>query len=154
MKCGSSRLRSSGVNAELLDMTARFANVLKSLGVRRDDRVAIYLPLIPEAPAAMLACARIGAPHSVIFGGFSAEAVKERINDCDAKVLVTADFSLRRGKPLPMKESVDAVLPDCPSIDHCVVVRRTGGEIPWSESRDVWWHEAVAAASPDCPAEP
>ena len=94
--------------AELLDMTKRFANVLKDLGVERDDRVAIYLPMIPEAPAAMLACARIGAPHSVVFGGFSAEAVKDRINDCEAKVVITADFSLRRGKPLPMKENIDA----------------------------------------------
>jgi acetyl-CoA synthetase len=140
--------------ADLLDMTARFANVLKQLGVERDDRVAIYLPMIPEAPAAMLACARIGAPHSVVFGGFSPEAVKDRINDCEAKVLVTADFSLRRGKPLPMKESIDKVLPDCPSIEHCVIVRRTGGDIPWTEERDVWWHEATEAASSDCPAEP
>ena len=91
--------------ADLLEMTKRFANVLKGLGVERDDRVAIYLPMVPEAPAAMLACARIGAPHSVVFGGFSAEAVKDRINDCEAKVLITADFSLRRGKPLPMKEN-------------------------------------------------
>ena len=140
--------------ADLLEMTSRFANALKELGVKRDDRVAIYLPMIPEAPAAMLACARIGAPHSVVFGGFSAEAVKDRINDCEAKVLVTADFSLRRGKPLPMKEAIDKVLPDCPSIEHCVVVRRTGGEIRWKEGRDVWWHEAAEAASPDCPAEP
>ena len=140
--------------ADLLEMTCRFANVLKDLGVERDDRVAIYLPMIPEAPAAMLACARIGAPHSVVFGGFSAEAVKDRINDCEAKVLVTADFSLRRGKPLPMKESIDKVLPDCPSIEHCVVVRRTGGDIPWTEGRDVWWHEATEAASAECPAEP
>jgi acetyl-CoA synthetase len=140
--------------ADLLEMTSRFANALKDLGVGRDDRVAIYLPMIPEAPAAMLACARIGAPHSVIFGGFSAEAAKDRINDCEAKVLVTADFSLRRGKPLPMKESVDAVLGDCPSIEHCVVVRRTGGDVPWTEGRDVWWHEVSEAASPDCPAEP
>jgi acetyl-CoA synthetase len=140
--------------ADLLDMTARFANVLKGFGVRRDDRVAIYLPMIPEAVAAMLACARIGAPHSVVFGGFSAEALKDRINDSEAKVLVTADYSLRRGKPLPMKEPVDGVLPDCPSIARCVVVRRTGGDVPWTEGRDVWWHEAVDAASPDCPAEP
>ena len=127
--------------ADLLEMTKRFANVLKELGVERDDRVAIYLPMIPEAVAAMLACARIGAPHSVVFGGFSAEAVKDRINDCEAKVLVTADFSLRRGKPLPMKESIDGVLGECPSIKHVVVVRRTGGEIGWTEGRDVWWHE-------------
>jgi acetyl-CoA synthetase len=140
--------------AELLEMTCRFANVLKDLGVERDDRVAIYLPMIPEAPAAMLACARIGAPHSVVFGGFSAEAVKDRINDCEAKVIVTADFSLRRGKPLPMKESIDKVLPDCPSIEHCVVVRRTGGDVEWTEGRDVWWHEATEAAAPECPAEP
>jgi acetyl-CoA synthetase len=112
------------------------------------------MPMIPEAPAAMLACARIGAPHSVVFGGFSPEAVKDRINDCEAKVLVTADHSLRRGKPGPMKEAVDGVLGECPSIEKVVVVRRTGGDIPWTEGRDVWWHEAVAAASPDCPAEP
>ena len=102
----------------------------------------------------MLACARIGAPHSVVFGGFSAEAVKDRINDCEAKVLITADFSLRRGKPLPMKENVDKVLADCPSIEHCVVVRRTGGDVPWTEGRDVWWHEECERASADCPAEP
>jgi acetyl-CoA synthetase len=89
-----------------------------------------------------------------VFGGFAAEAVKDRIVDCEAKVLVTADFSLRRGKPLPMKESVDRVLPECPSIEHVVVVRRTGGDVPWTEGRDVWWHEQVDAASPDCPAEP
>ncbi len=140
--------------AELLDMTQRFANVLKDLGVERDDRVAIYMPMIPEAPAAMLACARIGAPHSVVFGGFSPEAVKDRIIDCEAKVLVTADFSLRRGKPNPMKAAVDPVLAECPSIEHVVVVRRTGGDVPWTDGRDVWWHEAVEQASPDCPAEP
>ena len=89
-----------------------------------------------------------------MFGGFSPEAVKDRINDCEAKVLVTADFSLRRGKPEPMKEAIDAVLGDCPSIEHVVVVRRTGGDVPWTDGRDVWWHEAVEAASPDCAAEP
>ena len=140
--------------ADLLEMTKRFANVLKGLGVERDDRVAIYLPMVPEAPAAMLACARIGAPHSVVFGGFSAEAVKDRINDCEAKVLIVADFSLRRGKPLPMKENIDKVLGDCPSIEHCVVIRRTGGEVPWTDGRDVWWHEEMERASADCPAEP
>jgi len=127
--------------------------VLKDLGVERDDRVAIYMPMVPEAPAAMLACARIGAPHSVVFGGFSAQAAADRINDCEAKVLVTADFSLRRGKPIPMKENVDAILPSCPSIEHCVVVRRTGGDVPWKEGRDIWWHEACEEASPDCPAD-
>jgi acetyl-CoA synthetase len=146
--------RRSITYAELLDMTQRFANVLKELGVERDDRVAIYLPMVPEAPAAMLACARIGAPHSVVFGGFSAEALRDRINDCEAKVLVTADFSLRRGKPSPMKEAVDGILGDCPSIERCVVVRRTGGDVPWTEGRDVWWHEACAAAPAECPAEP
>jgi acetyl-CoA synthetase len=139
--------------SDLLEMTSRFANVLKDLGVKRDDRVAIYMPMVPEAPAAMLACARIGAPHSVVFGGFSAQAAADRINDCEAKVLVTADFSLRRGKPLPMKESVDAILPNCPSIEHCVVVRRTGGDVPWTEGRDVWWHEACEQASPECAAD-
>src|SRR3954451_2573400 len=139
--------------SDLLEMTSRFANVLRSLGVERDDRDAIYMPMVPEAPAAMLACARIGAPHSVVFGGFSAQAAADRINDCEAKVLVTADFSLRRGKPIPMKENVDAILPSCPSIEHCVVVRRTGGDVPWTEGRDVWWHEACEQASPDCPAD-
>jgi acetyl-CoA synthetase len=139
--------------ADLLEMTQRFANVLKSLGVERDDRVAIYLPMVPEAAAAMLACARIGAPHSVVFGGFSAEAVKDRINDCEAKVLVTANFSLRRGKPLSMKEAVDRVLPDCPSIEHVVVIKRTDGDTPWTDERDRWWHEECEKASPDCPAE-
>ena len=105
----------------------------------------------PRRPAAMLACARIGAPHSVVFGGFSAQAAADRINDCEAKVLVTADFSLRRGKPIPMKENVDAILPDCPSIEHCVVVRRTGGDVPWTEGRDVWWHEACEKASARLP---
>ncbi len=151
---GEDGVRRTITYAELLEMTCRFANVLKSLGVQRDDRVAIYLPMVPEAPAAMLACARIGAPHSVVFGGFSAEAVKDRINDCEAKVLVTANFSLRRGKPLPMKESIDKVLPDCPSIEHCVVVRRIDDEVGWTEGRDIWWHEATRAASPECPAEP
>jgi len=124
--------------SDLLEMTSRFANVLKDLGVERDDRVAIYMPMVPEAPAAMLACARIGAPHSVVFGGFSAQAAADRINDCEAKVLVTADFSLRRGKPIPMKENVDAILPSCPSIEHCVVVRARWaqgvGHIPYSGS--------------------
>ncbi len=141
--------------ADLLEMTKRFANVLKELGVERDDRVAIYLPMVPEAVAAMLACARIGAPHSVVFGGFSAEAVKDRINDCEAKVLVTADFSLRRGKPLPMKESIDAVLGELP-LDRA---RASSCAAPAARSRGPraatsGGTSAVEAASTDCPAEP
>jgi acetyl-CoA synthetase len=140
--------------AELLDTTKRFANVLRSLGVERGDVVGIYMPMIPETPAAMLACARIGATHNVVFGGFSVEAVRERMEVSGAKVLVTADGNLRRGKPIPMKEQVDAVLGDLPALEHVVVVRRTGEETPMTEGRDVWWHEACEAAGADCPAEP
>ena len=140
--------------AELLDMTQRFANVMKSLGVGKGDVVGIYMPMIPETPAAMLACARIGATHNVVFGGFAVEAVKERMEVSDAKLLVTADSTLRRGEPIPMKERVDRVLGDVPNIEHVVVVRRTGADTPMQEGRDIWWHEAVETADPDCPAEP
>src|SRR5918999_4711062 len=112
--------------AELLDMTKRFANVLKGLGVEKGDVVGIYLPMLPETPAAMLACARIGAIHNVVFGGFSVTSVKERMEVSDAKVLITADSTLRRGKPTPMKANVDEILGDLPALKHVVVVRRTG----------------------------
>jgi len=140
--------------AELLDMTKRFANVLKALGVGKGDVVGIYMPMIPETPAAMLACARIGATHNVVFGGFAVEAVKERMEVSDAKVLVTANASLRRGKPLAMKEGVDSVLGDLPKLEHVVVVRRTADETPMTDGRDIWWHEACDQADADCPAEP
>ena len=140
--------------ADLLDMTKRFANVMKSLGVGKGDVVGIYMPMIPETPAAMLACARIGATHNVVFGGFSVEAVKERMEVSDAKLLVTANATLRRGKPIPMKEQVDRVLGELPKIEHVVVVKRTDADTPMKEGRDLWWHEAIEKADADCPAEP
>ena len=140
--------------ADLLDMTKRFANVLKSLGVEKGDVVGIYMPMIPETPAAMLACARIGATHNVVFGGFSVESVKERMETSDAKVLVTANANLRRGKPIPMKEQVDAVLGDLPKMEHVVVVKRADTDTPMEDGRDVWWHEECDKADADCPAEP
>src|SRR5262245_13578744 len=132
----------------------RFANALKRLGVKRGDRVGIYLPMIPEAAIAMLACARIGATHSVVFGGFSAEALRDRMNDAEASVLVTADGGYRRGAVVPLKANVDAALAGVPSVRDVVVVRRTGDAIAMAGGRDHWWHELVAGASADCPAEP
>jgi acetyl-CoA synthetase len=140
--------------AELLEMTQRFANVLKDLGVQKGDVVGIYMPMIPETPAAMLACARIGATHNVVFGGFSAEAVRERMEVSDAKVLVTCNTSLRRGKPAPMKTSVDEVADGMPKLEHIVVVKRTDDDCPMQEGRDIWWHEASEKVDADCPAEP
>jgi acetyl-CoA synthetase len=140
--------------AQLLADTQRFANVLKGLGVKPGDVVGIYMPMVPQTPAAMLACARIGAVHNVVFGGFSVESVRERMEVSDAKVLVTADETLRRGKPTPMKAKVDEIVGDLPSLEHVVVVKRTGGECPMTEERDIWWHEAVEAADEECPAEP
>jgi acetyl-CoA synthetase len=134
---------------ELHAEVCRFANVLKGLGLVAGDRVAIYLPMIPEAAVAMLACTRIGAPHTVVFGGFSAEALRDRINDCGAKVCITADGGYRRGKVIPLKENVDKALQETPSITSCVVVRRTGNAIQM-QGRDVWWHDRMAAASSDC----
>jgi acetyl-CoA synthetase len=139
--------------AELLAEVSRFANVLKGLGVARGDRVAIYMPMVPEAAVAMLACARIGAPHTVVFGGFSGEALRDRINDAEAKLLVTADGGYRRGAVVPLKQFADEAVRECPSIRHVVVLRRTGKEVPMQAGRDVWWHEAVAAAPPTCEPE-
>jgi len=132
----------------------RFANVLKSLGVVAGDRVGIYLPMIPEAAIAMLACARIGATHSVVFGGFSADALRDRMNDARARVIVTADGGWRRGHVVPLKASVDTALAETPSVTDVVVVRRTGEHVPMSGGRDHWWHELMACASADCPPEP
>jgi acetyl-CoA synthetase len=140
--------------ADLLEEVGRFANVLKDLGVRKGDRVNIYLPMVPELPVAMLACARVGAPHSVVFGGFSSSALVDRINDAEAKVLITADGGWRRGAAVPLKANADAALADTPTIEHVVVVRRTGEDVPMEEGRDVWYHDLVPSASPDCPPEP
>jgi acetyl-CoA synthetase len=132
----------------------RFANVLKSLGVQKGERVGLYMPMIPETAVAMLACARIGAPHSVVFGGFSAESLRDRMNDAQAKVIVTADGAYRRGTIVHLKANVDAALSGTPSVKNVVVVKRTGEEIPMHLGRDHWWHELMEAASADCPPEP
>jgi acetyl-CoA synthetase len=132
----------------------RFANVLKSLGVKKGDRVGIYLPMIPEAAIAMLACARIGATHSVVFGGFSAEALRDRMNDAQATLVVTADGGYRRGAVVPLKANVDEALEDTPSVEKVVVVRRTGETVPMKNGRDSWWHDLMEVASDQCPAEP
>ena len=129
----------------------RFANVLKGLGVKKGDRVALYMPMIPELAIAMLACARIGAPHSIVFGGFSAEALCDRIQDAGAVAVVTADGGFRRGKALPLKEAVDQAVDRCPTVRHVVVVKRTGERVPMQEGRDHWWHDLIAHASADCP---
>jgi len=136
---------------ELLREVGRFANVLKSLGIKKGDRVTLYLPMIPELPVAMLACARIGAIHSVVFGGFSAESLRDRINDQGAKVLVTADGGWRRGNVVPLKKISDEALSDTPTIEKVVVVKRTGTEIGWKNGRDLWWSEEMAKAPAKCP---
>ena len=138
---------------DLYEETCRFANALKGLGVRRGDRVAIYLGMVPELPVAMLACARIGAPHSVVFGGFSAESLKDRINDAEATVLITADGGYRRGQIVPLKESADTALTECPTIQHVVTVRRTGGEHTFTPGRDHWYHELIAEQPAECSPE-
>jgi acetyl-CoA synthetase len=137
--------------AQLLDEVARFANVLKSLGVKQGDRVNIYLPMIPELPVAMLACARIGAPHSVVFGGFSSDSLRDRINDAEAKVLVTADGGWRRGAVFPLKPAADAAVAEAPTIEHVVVVRRGENPVDMVEGRDHWYHDLMGEASPHCP---
>ena len=139
---------------ELLDEVSRFANALKELGVRRGDRVAIYLGMVPELPVAMLACARIGAPHSVVFGGFSSESLRDRIIDAEAKVLVTADGGYRRGAVVPLKANADEAIKECPTIEHVVTVRRTGGEHSFVEGRDLWYHDLIEDQSTVCEPEP
>jgi acetyl-CoA synthetase len=136
---------------ELHDAVCRFANVMKTRGVKKGDRVTIYLPMIPEIAVAVLACARIGAIHSVVFGGFSPDSLAGRIRDCRSTVLVTADEGLRSGRKVPLKRNADAALDSCPDVRDVIVVRRTGGAVNWVAGRDIWYHEACAAASPDCP---
>ncbi|GBC91770.1 Acetyl-coenzyme A synthetase [bacterium HR15] len=134
----------------------KFANVLKSLGVRKGDRVCIYMPMVPEVVIAMLACARIGAPHSVVFGGFSAESLTDRINDAQAKLLITADGGWRRGNIVPLKRNADDALRNAPSIEKVIVFQRIGGDymVPMQEGRDLWWHELMANAPLTCEPEP
>jgi acetyl-CoA synthetase len=129
--------------ADLLREVSKTANALTELGVRPGDRVAIQLPMIPEAVYAMLACARVGAPHSVVFSGFAPHALRSRIDDAQAKVLITSDGQFRRGKPAPMKANTDDAVAECPSIEHVVVVKRTATDIPWTTGRDLWWHDLV-----------
>jgi acetyl-CoA synthetase len=140
--------------AEMLDEVQRFANVLRGLGVQIGDRVNIYLPMIPEAVVAMLACARIGAVHSVVFGGFSSQALADRINDAEAKVLITADGGYRRGEVFPLKPAADEAIAHTPTIAHVVVVKRGGNEVEMRPGRDHWYHEIIQSADPVCPPEP
>jgi acetyl-CoA synthetase len=136
---------------ELHAEVCRFANVLKAQGVQKGDRVTLYLPMIPEAAMAMLACTRIGAIHSIVFGGFSPDSLANRIQDCDSRLVITADEGLRGGKPIPLKANVDAALASCPSVETVIVVRRTGGAIAMQPGRDLWYEAARDAASPVCP---
>ncbi len=140
--------------AELHERVCKFANVLLSLGVKPTDCIAIYMPMIPELPIAMLACARVGAVHSVVFGGFSAVALADRIADARSKILITADGGYRRGKVVPLKETADVALDKCPTIEKSIVVRRTGEKVGWKEGRDLWWHDLVEKIPSDCPAPP
>ena len=136
---------------ELHEDVCKFANVLKANGAKKGDRITIYMPMIPEATVAMLACVRIGAVHSVVFGGFSPDALAGRIQDCDSTMVITADEGVRGGRPIPLKANTDAALADCPDCKTAIVVKRTGGKIDWVDGRDIWYHEAMDGASADCP---
>ncbi|MEO5344050.1 MAG: acetate--CoA ligase, partial [Gammaproteobacteria bacterium SHHR-1] len=138
---------------QLHEEVSRFANVLKSRGVKKGDRVSLYLPMIPEAAVAMLACTRIGAVHSIVFGGFSPDALRDRIQDSDCKLVITSDQSLRGGRKVPLKANADKAIAQCPGVTSCIVVQRGGEPVEWDEQRDIWYHEALAAADPVCPAE-
>ncbi len=138
---------------DLHGRVCRLANVLKDRGVKKGDRVSIYMPMVVEAAVAMLACARIGAVHSIVFGGFSPEALKDRILDSDCRVVITADEGVRGGRPVPLKANADIAIADCPNVHTVVVIERTKNDVNWVDGRDIWYHEAVAAASADCPAE-
>uniref|UniRef100_UPI002601E6DB acetate--CoA ligase n=1 Tax=Pelagibius sp. TaxID=1931238 RepID=UPI002601E6DB len=138
---------------ELHENVCRLANAMKARGVNKGDRVTIYLPMIPEAAYAMLACARIGAIHSIVFGGFSPDSLADRIGGCESSCVITADEGLRGGRKVPLKANADKAIAQCGGVDTVFVVRRTGGDVDWAEGRDVWYHEACAAASADCPPE-
>ncbi|KQM87536.1 acetyl-coenzyme A synthetase [Sphingomonas sp. Leaf23] len=139
---------------ELHQQVCCFANVLKAKGVKKGDRVTLYLPMVPEAAAAMLACTRIGAIHSIVFGGFSPDSLANRLVDCDSRLVITADEGCRGGKRIPLKANVDKAMDHAPGVDTVIVIRRSGGNVPMVEGRDFWLHDLLADASPDCPAEP
>ncbi|MGH7005155.1 MAG: acetate--CoA ligase, partial [Alphaproteobacteria bacterium] len=139
---------------ELHETVCRLANGLTSLGVKKGAVVTIYMPMVPEAAAAMLACARIGAVHSVVFGGFSPDSLVGRITDCESSVIITADEGLRGGRKVPLKANADEALKKCPTIKHCIVLKRTGGKIGWAEGRDTWWHDLVAKQPAECKPAP
>jgi acetyl-CoA synthetase len=139
---------------ELHAKVCNFANILKARGVKRGDRVCIYMPMILEAAYAMLACTRIGAVHSIVFGGFSPEALKDRIQDSDCQIVITADEGVRGGKAVPLKANADIAMAQCPNVHTCLVVERTGGDVAWTEGRDVWYHDIAETVDDNCPAEP
>src|SRR5579872_3601730 len=139
---------------QLLDDVCRFANGLRKLGIKKGDRVAIYMPMIPELPVAMLACARIGAPHSVIFGGFSPDSIIDRVNDGKCVALITADWGWRRGNKIALKRNCDIAMEHTPSIEHCIVAKRIGDPVLMHEHRDVWWDEVVDGQPETCEPEP
>ncbi len=138
---------------ELHEQVCKLANSMKSLGIKKGDRVTLYLPMVPELAISVLACARIGAIHSVVFGGFSPDSLSGRIQDCDSNLVITSDEGVRGGKPIPLKANTDAALKSCPTVKNCIVVKRTGGAIEWTEGRDVWYEDLMAKASADCPPE-
>jgi acetyl-CoA synthetase len=138
---------------ELHREVCKFSNALKGIGAKKGDRITIYMPMIPEAAVAMLACARIGAIHSVVFGGFSPDSLANRIQDADCSIVITADEGVRGGRKIPLKKNTDEACDDCPTVKKVVVVKRTGGDIAWKDGRDVWYHDIVGAASEDCKAE-
>ncbi len=138
---------------ELYEEVCRFGNALRALGVKKGDRVTIYMPMVVEAPVAMLACARIGAIHSVVFGGFSPDSLANRIQDCESEFVITADEGLRGGRTVPLKANTDKALETCPGVKKVVVVKRTGGDVAWDDSRDVWYHDALADQPAECPPE-
>jgi acetyl-CoA synthetase len=137
---------------ELHDEVCRLANVLRRRGVKKGDRICIYMPMVPEAAFAMLACARLGAIHSVVFGGFSPESLKDRILDSDCRTVITADEGVRGGKYIPLKANTDAALLKCPNVSTVIVIRRTGNPINWHAGRDLWYHETTAQEAANCPA--
>ena len=142
--------------AELLQDVQRFANALKSQGIEAGDRVVLYMPMVPELPVAMLACARLGIVHSVVFGGFSSDAIRDRVNDAGARAIITADGGWRRGRVIPLKANVDGALADgaCPTVEHVIVLNRCGNQVNWDETRDMWWTDVIAGQSNVCPPVP